>query len=252
MKKMIIFVLLSVALLSAQNELNRETLFTQGVSAYASGKYQKSISIFNELSSSGTVSFSLFFNLGNAYYKIGELGHAIQYWEKAAIINPGDKDLRFNLQLAGARIEDQVVLPRIFFLFEWYKELENKLNIPLTLFIAGVFLSLSVLSFLHKKVDMGKHKTNNCFFMIFLLVLSLSILLVTLDINSRRNSYTEGVVLDDTLDIMNEPLENSPVSFILHEGAKIVIEERIEDDWLKISYYDDKTGWVKTKFIGEI
>lgn len=252
MKKLITFILLSLAVLSAQNELNRETLFIRGVSSYAAGKYQESIRIFNELDASGTSSYSLYYNLGNSYYKVGELGRAIQYWEKAAIINPGNKDLRFNLQLARSRIEDQVVLPKIFFLFEWYKQLENKLNIPLMIMTAGIFFSLSVLSLILKKLNFGKRKTPYRFYMIFFLVLFLSVLLVTMDLSSKRDSYTEGIVIDDTLDIMNEPLENSPVSFILHEGAKIVIEEKIEDDWLKISYYDDKTGWVKTKFIGEI
>ena len=49
---------------------------------------------------SGQVSAALYFNLGNAWFKSGQIGRAIAAYRQAEQITPRDPDLRANLQFA--------------------------------------------------------------------------------------------------------------------------------------------------------
>src|SRR6186713_201914 len=48
-------------------------------------------------------SSDLLYNIGNCYYKTGQLGKAILYYERAARLSPDDEDIQFNLRLAGLK-----------------------------------------------------------------------------------------------------------------------------------------------------
>ena len=54
---------------------------------------------------SGTVSPAIYFNLGNAYFKAGQLGRAIAALREAEKLAPRDPDVRANLQFIRGRVQ---------------------------------------------------------------------------------------------------------------------------------------------------
>src|SRR5262245_21337339 len=65
---------------------------------YEQGKFSDAAAAYEQLIQSGTVSSAIYFNLGNAYFKSGQLGHAIAAYRDAQLIAPQDPDVRANLE----------------------------------------------------------------------------------------------------------------------------------------------------------
>lgn len=76
---------------------------------YDQGKYQESLDL---LQKNGVRSAADFYNAGNCYYRLGHIGQAMSYYQKAATLAPGDDDIRYNLKLVEALADKQGSLAR--------------------------------------------------------------------------------------------------------------------------------------------
>jgi tetratricopeptide (TPR) repeat protein len=84
--------------------------------AYQAGKYEEAKVDYLQLVRTGQFSADLFYNLGNAWFKLGDQGRAILNYERALLLNPrldeAEANLRSVLKLAGndeqATLRDRV------------------------------------------------------------------------------------------------------------------------------------------------
>jgi Flp pilus assembly protein TadD len=60
---------------------------------------------YEQILTNGAVSPALYFNLGNAHFKAGQLGRAIAAYRQAERLTPRDPDVRANLQFARNRVQ---------------------------------------------------------------------------------------------------------------------------------------------------
>ena len=93
-----------------------DTLFDQGNKAYNLGAYQEAITSYELVLKAEVHSSELYFNLANAYYRLGEVGESVFYFEKAKLLDPENKEILTNLQFAQNMSLDAIeVLPKSFF-----------------------------------------------------------------------------------------------------------------------------------------
>src|SRR5262245_59003220 len=78
--------------------------FEQANRLYEEGKYTEAICLYEATVRAGRHSPGVFFNLGNAYFKSGELGRAIYNFRRAEALAPRDPDIQANLRFARERI----------------------------------------------------------------------------------------------------------------------------------------------------
>src|SRR3978361_2157821 len=69
------------------------SLFEKGNTAYAKAQYDQAIKSYLQIVNSGNQSAAVYYNLGNAYYKTGDISSALLYFEKAHKLSPGDEDI---------------------------------------------------------------------------------------------------------------------------------------------------------------
>ena len=94
-----------------------EKYYVIGQELYSSGDYQGAVDEWEKLAGSGYNSPGLFYNMGNAYFKTGNIPASILYYEKALLIKPFDEDTRYNLEIARSYLVDNFeVIPELFFL----------------------------------------------------------------------------------------------------------------------------------------
>ena len=99
-----------------------------GDSAYIKEDYATAAQIYEGLLSDGE-SADVYYNLGNSYYKLGEIAKSILNYERALLLQPGNGDIRANLEVARAKAIDKVELvPEIFFI-SWIKSLINIMSV---------------------------------------------------------------------------------------------------------------------------
>ncbi len=121
-----IAIILTVILLSGISfsfASEETTTFQQGNEYYQQKHYDKAVETYEKLVQSGYEGTSLYYNLGNAYYRTGKVGYAILYYEKALKLSPGDDDIIHNLNIANLKIIDKVESLPEFFLFQWWEGL---------------------------------------------------------------------------------------------------------------------------------
>nr|HRC92571.1 tetratricopeptide repeat protein [Bacteroidia bacterium] len=98
MKARYIFILL--CLLLSHNifaDTKDDLLFTEANNLYLKQSYFQAIEKYEQLISDNIISFEVYYNLGNAYYKTGNYTKAILNYERAKKIKPDDADVTLNL-----------------------------------------------------------------------------------------------------------------------------------------------------------
>lgn len=89
--------------------LNEIALFNEGDALYKLKKYDQAVEAFQKNVGSKDLSLSAkaFYNIGNSYFKQDKLKESIDFYIKALELNPNDKDAKYNLELARAKLKEQ-------------------------------------------------------------------------------------------------------------------------------------------------
>ncbi len=229
---------------SAQNAYV-DSLMKAGNAAYTAKNFEKALDNYEKILDEGYESNALYYNLGNSYYKIGALGKAILNYERALKLNPSDEDARYNLKIANARIIDKINPVPKFFLTEWKDALLDLFSVQtLALIVAVLFalLLLTIFLFRYGKTP-SVRKSGFVLGSIIFVALALALFLYYGKAQEIRNDKY-GIILAKEVTVRTSPDENAKAAFIIHEGTKILVEDKV-GDWVNIKLADGKKGWLK-------
>ena len=81
LKKVLFFISIFLFKYNFGQDFNE--IFNEGNSAYNEGNFEKAISHYNSILEKGKHSSDLYFNMGNAYYRLNRVAESIFYYEKA-------------------------------------------------------------------------------------------------------------------------------------------------------------------------
>lgn len=96
-----------VAFAGGVNMLNASSLAEQGDSAYKKEDYRAAVELYNQAIKEDGVSTDLYYNLGNAYYRTGDLSSSILSYERALRLDPSNSDAKSNLDFVNTKIADK-------------------------------------------------------------------------------------------------------------------------------------------------
>jgi len=250
MRKIILFYLFLFSTIGYSQSLQK-SLETAN-QFYKAGNYKEAITGYETAIHSGYYGASLFYNLGNAYYRTGTFGLAIYYYEKAYKLTPEDEDIQHNLAIANSKIVDKVDVVPKFFLFAWWESLQNLFHPEgwkNFMFMVYLLFILSVgIFFTAKKSSIKKYSFFGGASILAVFVLSLVLFLT---IQHQLENYRYGIVLGQVVNVKSSPDEKSSDAFVLHEGIKVKVEDKLEG-WNKIRLSDGKIGWLESSTIGII
>lgn len=221
----------------------------EGDSAYMRNDYASAIQIYESLLQQGEAA-EVYYNLGNSYYKAGEIAKAILNYERALLLQPGSADIRANLEIARSKTVDKVTpIPEIFFV-SWIKSLINCLSVDAWAKAGiGFFLLLlaSLYLFFFSKQVVGKKigfiAGVACLLLVILCNTFASQQKSTLEVRSK------AIVLSPSVTVRSTPSESGTSLFILHEGHKVEIKDGTMNEWKEIRLEDGKVGWVPSSSI---
>lgn len=136
----------------------------EGDSAYIRNDYASAIQIYENLLKKGEAA-EVYYNLGNSYYKADDIARAILNYERALLLEPGNADIRANLEIARSKTIDKVIpVPEVFFV-SWTKSLINCLSVDAWAKLGDCVLctiTRFVLSLFLFKTDYGKESGIYC------------------------------------------------------------------------------------------
>jgi len=91
-----------------------EAFLFEANQAYKDGRFRDAAGRYLQLIENGAVNGHIYYNLGNAYFRLGDLGRAIVHYERARLLIPRDADLIFNLAYAYDQTRDVIPTSQSF------------------------------------------------------------------------------------------------------------------------------------------
>ena len=249
MKKILIYTILLVVSFSAHASTSR---WEAGNRAYIDGNYEKAIEEYSVIIDGGEYSMKLYYNLANAYFKLGKMGKAILYYNKALRIAPSQEDIRHNLALAEAQTKDRITVIPEFFLNRWLRTVRNAMSCTawsvLSLLSLALILVFALLFLLASRIRWRKVG-----FYCAVCAAVLFIVTTAFALSSRKDmlSHNEAIVLSSAISVKSSPDRSATDLFVLHEGPKVRILSEM-DEWNEVVIADGKKGWTESSHLERI
>jgi tetratricopeptide (TPR) repeat protein len=208
---------------------------------YEKGRYAEAAERYQALVDAGLAHAHLFYNLGNAYFRSGDLGRAVLNYQRAQRLSPRDLDIRANLTQAQAQTQDNItaedtgaaagLLRR---LFEYVTPHELALRALIGWFALCSLLTAAILVALRRQLLL--YASGIVAILALGSVLSAGIRLVD------ENKRPPAVVVVDRITLRSGPGESYLAEFTLHAGAPVrVLEQRA--GWARILLPGELQGW---------
>lgn len=221
----------------------------EGDSAYIKEDYATAIQVYEALLKDGEAA-DVYYNLGNSYYKTGEIAKAVLNYERALLMQPGSGDIRANLEVARAKTIDKVEpIPEVFFV-SWTKSLINSMSVDAWAtwgIVSFILLIVALYFFIFSKQTLLK-KIGFVAGIIFLIITVCANLFASQQ-KERLINRSEAIVMNPSVTVRSTPSESGTSLFILHEGRKISIKDNSMKEWKEIRLEDGKVGWIPASAI---
>lgn len=229
-------------------------LFETANQKYETGDYDSAIKLYSQLVGNGNnVNSAVYFNLGNSYFRSGELGESIYAYESALLLDPRNKAIIKNLSFARSKILDQEFEkkeenPFTSFITSPYNLMTiNELATFFTIFIWILFLSLTLYLWISNAVfkDLLKWVVWGSAF---------GLVMISFYFFPKMNSinnYSESIVVVPELNVHTGPGDNYPIHFKIHEGTRVK-HQRDRNNWSQVSLPNGISGWLPGDSIKKI
>ena len=228
--------------LAAQNQ----AVFEQANALYNAGKYGESIDRYKTILDTKTHSAELYFNLGNAHYKLNNIAPSIYYYEKALQLAPNDEDIKNNLAFAENMTIDAIEVVPEGGLLKFLNQATNTLTFDAwaKLAIGSVFGFVILFLFYYFAYSSLRKRFAFLGSITALTCMCVALLFAFHKYNLDNNDKPAIVFAKESL-VKNAPNNRSEESFKLHEGTKVQVLDTVSN-WKKIKLQDGKTGWISS------
>lgn len=227
-------------------------LISQANDAYTQNKFNQAIELYHKVVASGFESPSLYYNLGNAYFKTRNYASALLYYEKAKKLDPSNEKIAFNIQVCNAKIIDKIEeLPRPFYK-RWIEDFRFWFSIDVwavgsVVFLFGFFFLMAVYLMANA---IRIRKISFWAGILFLLVALVSGANAYSQYRGIHNS-SEGIVFEPTVNVKSSPDAASQDLFVIHEGTKVTITDKV-NNWIEVRIANGSDGWVSETAVERI
>lgn len=246
MKRIVLFFITLTLVLTAvaQTKVAADELYKKEKYTEAAAAYEKL------LQSKEGVSAALYYNLGNAYYKLDNIPLAILNYERALLLEPGDGDIRANLALARGKTVDKVTPPSEMFFVTWWHNMCNSMSsytwcifavVCFVLMLLGVLAYMFVPQLLVRKIGIY-----GAMVLLFLVVIANFAAYSQNEAFANRNS---AIIIAPAVSVKSSPNETSTDLFLIHEGSKVEILDATMKQWREVKFEEGKQGWISLSAI---
>jgi tetratricopeptide (TPR) repeat protein len=250
MKRLLIIVLAFTTITLPTGSLyasDRARSFIAGIEAYRAGDWPAAIEAFEAIAAQGVDNGQLYYNLGNAYLKNDNLGHAVLWYERALKRIPDDPDLRFNYDYALTLTKDERGMqtsPLLQILLFWKFQLSDAtIRWVAVALNAALWIALAVLAARNKRLLRPG---------IVIIAAGAAIFTATAIFDYVETTRVRhAVILPEQVAVRSGLSDTATQLFVLHAGTKVRIS-RATETHLLVRYTADKIGWVKRSDVGVI
>jgi len=220
-------------------------LFYDGNLAYKNGQYVQAVADYEAVRAGGLESGPLYYNLGNSYFKAGEIGKAVLNYERAKFFIPADSDLKANLNYALGVLD---ISRPVSFTDKIMDTLFGTLSVNATaLLLSALFLLILIALKVRLFIPAAKRPASATALALLVVFIAGCVYFY------QKAVYLNygGVVVTHKAQIKFEPESNATNYFELGEGDTVTVVEQAPG-WYKVKRFDGKLGWVDNRSVALI
>lgn len=247
---------------AVEPENTADGLAGQANAAYQKDDFNRALQLYQQAEKEEGTSSVLFYNMGNTYYRLGNMGKAVLYYERALLLDPSNDDARTNLEFVNDKLQLKIDRGSSF----------------VSDTIGGFVRSIASDTWAH--IGIGS-------FILFLLAVVVYIfadavalrkigffgggaLLLMSIVSNICAFYTHSIAVNKSYAIVTIPsatLSTSPrvpkdkseEAFMLNEGTKIEIIDSVESSvggekvmWLDVKADEQHRAWIRSTDVEQI
>ena len=234
MKMRLCLVILLTAVAFTANAAD-DSAFGKANQAYAEGRFEEAATGYENLIRSGNWNADLFYDLGNARYRLGDFGQAILNFERALALDPRHAEADANLRLA--RDEGRALELRR----DWIERYAGMATVKQSTIAAAIALWFAL--FITAHLFFSRRSAGRIAVIVLsVIVCGASIFAIfTLENGARGDAL--AIVTGKDVEARLATADNAKSVLVLPAGSEIkILSER--GDWVYAALPNDQRGWI--------
>ena len=219
---------------------NLNTDFQTANRLYEQGKFKDAADAYQKLVDRKIESPTIYFNLGNAWYKAGQNGRAIAAWLQAERLAPRDSDVRFNLQFVRSKVNVGTISAGTLFQRALRRLSVNEWTLLAT---AALWIALILLATGETKAEWRSSLRR---YSAFAALVTACLIAATTSAVYDRNHIKPAVVIVPEAVVHYGPLDESKPFYNLHDGSEVrLVQDNAQGGWVRVEDASGRQGWLK-------
>ena len=248
----IIFFILSFSLFGNSMKDSAVVYMQQANEAYQSNNFEDAIALYTTVVDLQYESATLYYNLGNAYFKSGNNARALLWLERARRLDPNNEDIIHNISFVQQKLIDKIEhLPELFIVKLWNKcsaLLTGNQWATLSIIACAVF-ALCLLVILLVRIRWIR--SISIFMAMLALIFTIFSIIFAKKESARYIQHPEGIIMGHVVHVKSTPTEKGSDLFVIHSGLKVGITDQL-NEWVEIRLPNGEKGWVQLSQIEKI
>ena len=246
-----LIILFTILIAAVTSQASGIDYIAQGNTAFEQKQFKKATQMYERALRDGESSL-LRYNLGNAYYRLGDRAHAVLNYERALKLDPGNDDARFNLKFVNEKSKINETSGTNYFttlISGWVGHLSS--NTWAMISLAMFVLMLAAIACYRIATGVALQKTG-FFGAIVLGIIALLAMASAIYMYRHTTKAHYAIVMTDKAPANKSPRDGEKAEFKLPSGTKVEIIDSISNDksanaamWYMIETTSNKTGWMK-------
>jgi len=206
---------------------------------YAQGNFKEAISGYETLVRSGQWSANLFYDLGNAYFRTGDFGHAILNYERALSLERHHPEATANLQIArdeARALEMQLSWPERYLQFASINQYSIAAAVA---FWVGVFCVVRL-------IFVRRRSAATIALSVFSVTVFAIALLAVYELDHGSNGSALAIVTGKDVQARLATADTANSILALPPGSEVKILST-RGDWLYAALPNNLRGWIPAK-----
>jgi len=229
------------------------TIFLQQANeSYQKNKFEDAIVLYNKVVDLQFESATLYYNLGNAYFKSGEYARAMLWFERARRLDPNNEDIIHNIAFVQQKLIDKIeVLPELF-IVKWWNACSKLFTGNQWAMLSIITCSLFALCFLLiLLIRILWIRSISIFIAILAFIITIFSIIFANKETMRYANFPEGIIMPLVLNVKSTPNEKGSDLFVIHSGLKVGITDQL-NEWVEIRLPNGEKGWILAEQVEKI
>lgn len=229
-----------------------QQVFQEANQAYTAGNFSLAVEKYEAILKENAFSKELYYNLGNSYFRLNQIGKAVLNFERALRLAPSDRDIQHNLDFARGRIIEDIEPISQFFLLSWWNALRDNLSADSWSFLTLLLLWLGIAGVIVWLLGRERHLKKQGFVGAGILIpLSILFYFLASDAHNEIVKSRYAIIVAPKIPLLPSPDANTVATIQLHEGIKVEILDKMTH-FYKVRLPNGEEGWMDETVIEKI